>query len=163
MNESPNRSVPGGTVGKVMHLLARVPYAYLAIAQGAYYFLGGLWPMISLASFFYVTGPKTDIWLVKTVGLLLMVIGAVQMVAGIRWRVTLEILLLSVGSAVVLAAVEITCVLRKTISPVYLLDAVVELVLIALWLSLYIRGFSSPEVCSLYEPTFGRSRAGESD
>jgi hypothetical protein len=34
-----------------------------------------LWPFVSLRTFTIVTGPKTDVWLVKTVGALLVVIG----------------------------------------------------------------------------------------
>ncbi len=36
--------------------------------QGLYYTVSGLWPLISLRTFTLVTGPKVDLWLVKTVG-----------------------------------------------------------------------------------------------
>jgi hypothetical protein len=49
--------------------------------QAAYYCLTGIWPLLHLASFEAVTGPKTDDWLVKMVGLLAAVIGATLGVA----------------------------------------------------------------------------------
>src|SRR5215210_2787652 len=39
--------------------------------QGTYTFVTAVWPLIHIQSFMYVTGPKTDIWLVKTVAVLL--------------------------------------------------------------------------------------------
>jgi hypothetical protein len=43
-----------------------------------------------MRSFLAVTGPKTDLWLVKSVGILIAVIGAALVVAGMNERVTLE-------------------------------------------------------------------------
>ncbi|VTR52312.1 Uncharacterised protein [Sphingobacterium thalpophilum] len=43
--------------------------------QGIYYCLTGIWPVIHISSFMAVTGPKTDLWLVKMVGLLSLAIG----------------------------------------------------------------------------------------
>ena len=42
----------------------------LALAQGAYYLLTGVWPLVSIGTFQRLTGPKADRWLVKTVGVL---------------------------------------------------------------------------------------------
>jgi hypothetical protein len=42
-----------------------------------FYLVSGLWPLVHLQSFLTVTGPKTDLWLVKTLGVLISVIGAV--------------------------------------------------------------------------------------
>lgn len=42
----------------------------LARAHAAYLAAGGLAPLVSMRAFEAVTGPKTDDWLVKTVGLL---------------------------------------------------------------------------------------------
>lgn len=163
MKEGSNARTRAGLLSQMARASARIPHAHLAIAQGVYYFLGGVWPVVSIGTFISFTGAKTDIWLVKTVGLLLIVIGVVQIVAGIRWRVSLEIFLLSIGVAFALATIEIIYVVKWTISPVYLLDFLVELMLGALWLSIYVRGFSNPEVCSLYEPTFAGSGPGEQE
>mgnify|MGYP003293179536 CR=1 FL=1 len=46
------------------------------LAQGGFYVLSGVWPLVSMRTFELVTGPKTDDWLVRMVGLLAAVIGA---------------------------------------------------------------------------------------
>ena len=61
------------------------------------------------------------------------------------------------------AAIELVYVIGGKISPVYLVDFVLELILISWWVSLYIRGFSNPEVCSLFDPTFHTSGLGEKE
>ena len=42
--------------------------------QTLYYFITGIWPVADITSFMEVTGSKTDIWLVKTVAVLLFAI-----------------------------------------------------------------------------------------
>ncbi|NJK94616.1 MAG: hypothetical protein HC905_06550 [Bacteroidales bacterium] len=49
----------------------------LSLVQGSYFFLTGVWPIIDIHSFMRVTGPKEDIWLVKTVGALTIAISLV--------------------------------------------------------------------------------------
>ena len=106
---------------------------WLAWLQGGYYALTGLWALLDIDSFQAVTGPKTDLWLVKTVGVLVLVIGGVLLLAAFRRHVSLEMLGLAAGSAVGLAAIDVRYVLGGTIAPVYLLDAGAELVLVGLW------------------------------
>jgi hypothetical protein len=95
--------------------------------QGVVYVVTGVWPLLHMASFEAVTGPKTDHWLVHTVGLLLAVIGAVLLVAAARPAVDRLIVALAIGAALSLAAIDIVYVLNGTISRVYLVDAVMEL------------------------------------
>lgn len=45
--------------------------------QAVFYVLTGIWPSLSMSTFEAVTGPKTDDWLVQTVGVLILVIGVV--------------------------------------------------------------------------------------
>jgi len=105
----------------------------LATAQGLYYALTGIWPVLNIRTFQMVTGPKTDLWLVKTVGILVAVIGTVLALAGRRQRVTPEIRLLAMGSALGLTGIELFYVLQRRILPVYLLDALLELVFVLTW------------------------------
>src|SRR5687767_7516013 len=99
----------------------------LSIIQGFYFFLIGVWPLLSIRTFQMVTGPKTDLWLVKTVGALVAVIGGLLIIAGLRGNVSSEILLLAVGSAFVLTIVDINYAAKGTISRIYLVDAVAEI------------------------------------
>jgi hypothetical protein len=105
----------------------------VALIQGVYYVATGLWPIIHIQSFQLVTGPKTDLWLVKTVGVLVAVVGAVLISASRRRRITDEIALLGVGSALGLAAIDLTYALSGRISAVYLGDAAAEIGLALLW------------------------------
>lgn len=106
---------------------------YLAMSQSAFYVITGIWPILHIGSFQKVTGPKTDLWLVKTAGTLITVLGSVIGLAGYRRRVSPEIALLAVGCAAGLAAIDVVYVAKKRISPIYLLDALAEGGLIALW------------------------------
>jgi hypothetical protein len=105
----------------------------VAYAQAAYFALTGVWPLVHVRSFMAVTGPKVDVWLVRTVGVLVTVIGAVIGMAARRHAIGPEIVTLSIGSAAALAAVDVIYVARRVIARIYLADAVAEVVLIAGW------------------------------
>ena len=105
----------------------------LALAQGLFYVATGVWPLIDIVSFQVVTGPKTDLWLVRTVGVLVTVVGAVLIAAWRSRRVIPEIVMLAVGSALGLAAIDLRYALAGRISAVYLADAAVEIALSLAW------------------------------
>jgi len=106
---------------------------YVPLAQGAYYLLTGLWPWFHLSSFLWVTGPKTDLWLVQTVGALVAVLGATLCVGAVRREKTWSMITLALGSAAALAFVDVLFVAQQRIPPIYLLDGAVEVGLVALW------------------------------
>jgi hypothetical protein len=112
----------------------------LALVQGVFYAATGLWALVDLDSFMAVTGPKTDRWLVKTVGILVTVIGAVLLFAWRRGAVPAEVVLLAAGSALSLAAIDLVYVSSGTIPPIYLLDAVAEVGLALAWMPAARRG-----------------------
>jgi hypothetical protein len=116
-------------------LAARSPDASraLALAQGVYFAGTGLWPLVHMPSFEAVTGRKVDTWLVKTVGVLITVVGGVLVGAAARRRVTAEATALAIGSAAALGAVDTIYASKGRISPVYLADAAVEAALVAGW------------------------------
>jgi len=95
--------------------------------QAAYFVLTGLWSLFGVRTFQRVTGPKVDIWLVKTVGVLVTVIGgALALGARRRGQLAPETLALAAGSAAALAGIDVWYVTRGRISRVYLLDAAAE-------------------------------------
>ena len=112
----------------------------LARAQGLYYLATGVWPLLSMRSFEAVTGPKVDRWLVNTVGVLVSVIGVTLVLAGRRERVTQEPAVLAGGSAAALAAIDTVYATRGRISKIYLLDALLEIAIVAAWLVTAITG-----------------------
>lgn len=80
-----------------------------------------------------VTGREGDHWLVNTVAVLVLANAVVFLFAAWRRHVSTEVLLLGVSSALVLTMIDIVYVARQTISPVYLVDAALEVALIVGW------------------------------
>jgi hypothetical protein len=114
---------PGGRRGRVV-----------AAVQGAYFAATGVWPLLHLPSFFAVTGPKTDVWLVHTVAVLVLAIGGALLLAAVRARIDAGVRTLGAASAFALLVVETAYALRGTIRAVYLLDAAVEAVFVVAWM-----------------------------
>jgi hypothetical protein len=112
---------------------------WLAVVQAVYFFITGVWPIVHLRSFMAVTGPKVDYWLVKTVGVLVTVIGLAIVLAAMRGQFGVEIFVLAAGSAAALGAVDIVYVAKRVIPKIYLTDAVAEAILVAAWLLLWWR------------------------
>ena len=120
----------------------RNPGEVVALVQGLYYLLTGIWPLASMRTFMMVTGPKTDVWLEKTVGVLAAVIGGVLESAGSRRKITREIHALGIASAAGFAMIDLVYVLKRRITPVYLLDAAAEIGLAAAWARAWVRRLS---------------------
>lgn len=99
--------------------------------QAVYYLATGLWPILEIGSFQLVTGPKTDLWLVRMVGLLVMAIGVTLGYAVIRARRSPEIIVLSLSSIFAFTAIDVFYSMTGVISRIYLADAAVELALAA--------------------------------
>ena len=117
------------------------------VAQATYYISSGVWPLLSSRTFQAITGPKRDVWLVQTVGALIGVVGGTLAVAAAtRQHETATVRTLALGSAVSLAAVDIYFVARRRISPIYLVDGVVELALVAAWVVPARRGDDLPRL-----------------
>jgi hypothetical protein len=117
-----------------------VKYPHLLYALGcihALYFMGiGLWPVVDINSFMYFTGHKTDIWVVKALGLLMTIIGLTLISAIIRNKLIMELIMLIVFSAIALAGVEFYYGWNDMISEIYLLDAAAEFFFILCWILL---------------------------
>jgi hypothetical protein len=56
-------------------MFARKLYRVLLWVQGVYTALTSLWGQLNIDSIMAVTGPKTDVWLFKTVSVVLLAIG----------------------------------------------------------------------------------------
>jgi hypothetical protein len=106
----------------------------IALGQGTYFVLTGVWPVVHLPSFEAVTGPKLERWLVKTTGVLIAAIGTALVAGGVRRSVSRELRLLGAVSAAGLAAIELWYAgPRRRIAPIYLADAAIELALVVAW------------------------------
>lgn len=91
-------------------------------AQGWFYVVTGLWPILHIKSFEAVSGPKTDKWLVRTLGLLIACSGIIF----IHYPMNEAALTLAILNAVVLSSIDIYYVWKKVIWKTYLADALVE-------------------------------------
>jgi hypothetical protein len=108
----------------------------LLLFQASYYIISGLWPVFHIRSFIAITGHKTDIWLVKTVGALISVI-ALTFFSALASMIDYPVVILAIFSALVLCIIDIYYSLSGRISKIYLLDAIVELFLVLLWLKFF--------------------------
>ena len=116
----------------------------LARLQAVFYIVTGIWPIVSIRSFEAITGPKVDRWLVKTVGILVAIIESALALASRRRAFPPEVVLVAAASAGALATIDTVYVAKRRISPVYLLDAVAELALVAGWARLWWQGAAGP-------------------
>ena len=112
-------------------------YRILAGIQGSYFLLTGVWPLLHMSSFLAVTGPKTDLWLVETVGILVAAIGAGLLLSAIRATQGLEISIIAVLASLGLMAIDVIYTSRGVISNIYLADAVPEILFVVAWISYY--------------------------
>lgn len=105
-----------------------------AWAQSILYVLTGAWSLVDIDSFMAVTGPKVDVWLVRTVGALLTWTGCVLGWGARRNQISSDLAFIALGEALILALVDLVYTGVGRISRIYLLDAAAELALVALWI-----------------------------
>jgi hypothetical protein len=94
--------------------------------QGIYYLITGIWPMLHMESFLAVTGPKTDLWLVRMVALLAISIGATILIQR-RGPYILHF-----STALSFIAIDCYYSLNDTIRDIYLADAFAQVLVIVL-------------------------------
>ena len=106
----------------------------LVWTQATYIFLTAAWPLIDIRSFMEVTGYRTDIWLVKTVGALLIPVSACLYAHLFIQTNRIPALILGALTAVAFAAIDFYYALNDVISDVYLADGAVELLFLSGWI-----------------------------
>lgn len=111
----------------------RVNGHHVAALQAAFYVSTGIWPLVHRRSFERITGPKTDFWLAQTVGVTVAAIGLGLAQAACRRRTPPELRTVACTCAAGLALIDLVFVVRRRISPIYLLDAAAEATLVAAW------------------------------
>jgi hypothetical protein len=107
---------------------------HLLLAQGIFYFIMGIWPIVHMPSFLKVTGNKTDLWLVVTVGVILMAMSIGFIADALTRAPSLGTKLIAFATPFVLAVIDVYYVQNGTISSVYLGDAIIEIVICVLWI-----------------------------
>jgi hypothetical protein len=102
--------------------------------QSLYILITAIWPILDIESFMLVTGPKTDTWLVKTVGALLLPIG---LTLGSYLFIHTDIrpaMLLGSTTALAFAIIDFYYALNDVISDIYLLDGILEIAFLLFWI-----------------------------
>lgn len=98
------------------------------------YLTTGLWALIDIESFMMVSGPKEDLWLVRTVGLLVTATGLGLIVAALRRELSLPVITIALSNALFLAGVDVFYATNDIIWDIYLIDALFELVVATGWI-----------------------------
>ncbi|MBV9103879.1 MAG: hypothetical protein JO060_09815 [Candidatus Eremiobacteraeota bacterium] len=102
------------------------------IFQSVYYTVTGIWPLVSIDSFMAVTGPKTDVWLVKMVGSLVLVNGLTLAWMAFEDRSDDALpLFFAASNTLAFTAIDVAYTRRRRIRPVYFGDAIVQLAVLA--------------------------------
>jgi hypothetical protein len=107
---------------------------FTALAQGVYFVATGVWPILHLRSFEAVTGMKVDGWLVKTFGALVGAVGGALVIGAFEAPRSRMLRTLGIGSAAVLAVADVIYAGKGRIARIYLVDALVEVVIVGAWL-----------------------------
>ena len=108
---------------------------YVLLCQSFYFGITGLWPLFSIATFERVTGPKTDHWLVQTVGVLITASAIVFFVSVLRGDMGISVQLLALANALGLLTVDCVFVAKGVIPRIYLADALVEMGFVLYWIA----------------------------
>src|SRR4051812_27509418 len=102
---------------------------WVCLIQGVYFAATGLWPLLSIETFQWVTGRKTDHlvtgneadhWLVNTVGVLVTADAVVLLLAAWRGRISVDVVTLAISAAIGLTLIDAIYVTRHTIDTIYL-------------------------------------------
>jgi hypothetical protein len=125
------------------------------IIQSVYILITAVWPLVDIESFMQITGYKTDVWLVKTVGALLVPVALTLASYLIQSNDKRPALLLGGLTALTFAVIDFYYVSTEVISPIYLLDGLVEIFFVAMWAYLIIfrRSFLKRAPGNLLSPT----------
>ncbi|WP_312508470.1 hypothetical protein [Chryseobacterium culicis] len=107
---------------------------FVPIVQGLYFIITGIWPIVHIESFMQITGYKTDIWLVKTVGLLILPYSILCFYTVINTKRNAAIAIVNIMCCLGLAWIDLYYYLKDTISWVYLIDCALEMIFSAYWL-----------------------------
>jgi hypothetical protein len=110
-------------------------YRVLLLIHGLFYFVTGIWPLVHLESFLWVTGPKTDIWLVQAEGLTITAASIGMLTASFQKFIQPGVIITGILFAAFLTGIDVYYSLTDVISDIYLYDAVAEVLLIISWIA----------------------------
>jgi hypothetical protein len=114
------------------------PFKTILYLQAGYIMITAVWPVIDIESFMLVTGPKTDIWLVKTVSALLIPVSLSLFSFAYLELDAVPAYILGGLTSIAFIVVDFYYALNDTISDVYLLDGILEVIFLLCWIYLFL-------------------------
>jgi hypothetical protein len=105
--------------------------------QAGYTLFTAIWPIVHIESFMEVTGYKTDIWLVKTVGALLIPVAACLLSYIVIKSDRRPGAILGTLTCIAFISVDFFYATADVISDVYLLDGAVHVIFLSLWIYIW--------------------------
>lgn len=121
-------------------------YRVIVLTQATYTLITAVWPLVHIESFMEVTGYKREVWLVKTVGALLIPV-ALCLYAHLYFKSDHRpAIVLGSFTALAFACIDFYYALNDVIPDIYLADGVVELIFLGGWLyiTLWAKKSTSP-------------------
>jgi hypothetical protein len=111
--------------------------------QATYTLITAVWPLVDIDSFMLVTGYKTDVWLVKTVGALLIPI-TLCMASHLFIRTDHRpVLVLGLFTSLAFICIDFYYALNDVISDIYLADGFLEIGFLIGWIYILIKDENS--------------------
>ena len=108
-------------------------FRILLSVQCIYTFITAVWSLVDIESFMFVTGYKTDIWLVKTVGAILVSMSLCMAIHLFIRTDHLPVIVLCIFSAIAFISIDFYYALNDTISDIYLADGFVQILFLSGW------------------------------
>src|SRR5687768_12264116 len=101
-------------------------YKAVLWTQSLYSLVTAGWALVDIESFMNITGPKTDIWLVKTVSVLLIPISLCFIVSALVKSHPLPVIIMGLTFSAGLASIDFYYTTNETIKWVYAADGVAQ-------------------------------------
>lgn len=109
-------------------------YRILVLIQATYTLATAVWPLVDIDSFMVVTGYKHDVWLVTTVGALLIPV-ALCLYAHLYFNSDRRTaIVLGSFTALAFACIDFYYALNDVISDIYMADGVAQLIFLLGWI-----------------------------
>jgi hypothetical protein len=102
--------------------------------HATYILITAVWPLVDIDSFMLVTGPKRDVWLVKTVAALLIPVSVCLFSYLVIETDRRPAVILGSTTALAFMTIDFYYALGDVISDIYLADGAAETVFLAAWL-----------------------------
>jgi len=112
--------------------------------QGLYILSTAIWSLVHIESFMAVTGYKTDVWLVKTVGALLIPVALCLLMYLFIPSDYRPALVLGSLTAVAFISIDFYYALTDVIPDIYMADGVLEILFLITWIYIAVSKDRSP-------------------